>query len=156
MYDDVFIVALRVDIEVVPQVASDGNAAESPFSYLLYVVQGHSSLGDDAMVDNTLPLGVTKFVGSKGGFVFVFRDAVEDVAQQDILALRLHLFDALQVVASACDGTMIRSGSLWVSLAEVYAQKTEFVAQVEMVVYDNLAAVLLWHETQEPLAIYWF
>jgi len=154
--DKFLIVLPGVDIEAVPEVAPDGNASESPFSDLLDVVEADASFGDNLAVYDAASGCSVQFVGREGSLVLVFRYAVEDVSEQDILARRLSLDDALQVVAGAGDGASVGCRSLRMSFAKVNAHQTELVAKIEMVVNDDFTAVLLWNEAQQTLAEYRF
>ena len=89
------VVLLRVDIEVIPQVTPDGHTAEPIFAHLLNVLKRHTTLGHHMAVYDALPCSSQQFVGGERGFVLTFRDAVEDVAKQNVLALRFMLLKAL-------------------------------------------------------------
>ena len=58
--DKFLIVLSGVDIEAVPEVASDGNASESPFSDLLDVVEADASFGDNLAVYDAVQFKVDR------------------------------------------------------------------------------------------------
>lgn len=121
------VVLLRVDIEVIPQVTPDGHTAEPIFAHLLNVFKRHTTLGHHMAVYDALPCSSQQFVGGKRGFVLTFRDAVEDVAKQNILALRFMLLKALQVITSASDRSLVRNRSLRMALAEMNAHQIKLI-----------------------------
>ena len=59
---------------------------------------------------------------------------------------------ALQVVASASDRTIVRSGRFRMTFAEMNTHQAELVAQIEVIVHDNPAAILFRHKAQQSLA----
>ena len=81
-----------------------------------------------------------------GGDVYVFD------AELTPGGFRLLLHDTLQVVAGSSDRTVVGGRCLRMPFAEVNAHQPKLVTQIEVVVNDNLFAILFRHEAQQTLA----
>lgn len=153
MGDEILVVVCRVNVEAVPDVAEHDCATETIALDACDVIKSDAAQGHHFAVNPALCGVLLQHFVCEGRFVTLFGDAVENRAEQDIVAHGFLRFDLFDGVTRAADVSFVSGWRFGVALVQVYAHELILIFQVEVVMYHDAFPVTFGYEREQSLGI---
>ena len=152
MIDQLLVIVTAVDVESFPDIAADDDSTKSVITHFVQILESNTALGHHMLVDDTLSGSLMQLFVGETTDILRLGDAVEDVLEDDILALGTQLAHLLERVASAAHHVVVVSRFGRIVVTQVDSHQVEFLLEVEVIVNHDTFVVLGRHQSEQSLA----
>ena len=137
------VILFVMDVEAVPQVAAEDDAAESEFLHQSHVVDIDTAECIHMLVDESLSGRLFQLFHSEIGILVGLALAVEDVLEEDVVGFLLGRLQLVYFHAGTREMPFVAFGQRRVGRFDVDASEPVFPFQVVMVVHGDFAVNVL-------------
>ena len=124
---EILVVLLLMDVETVPQVATDDYASKTQVAHLTDIVKIDAAHRIDMLVDKTFPAGLAQLLLADCLLVLGIALTVEDGLQENIIGFLLGIMQFGNTVAGAAEMAFVAIGQFCIGCIEVNTFKTKFL-----------------------------
>ena len=141
---------------LLPHVAQDGRAAEAHVPQLPDVIGIHAAQSHDLAVYRAPEGGCLQRIHSESRVVSGLGDAVEDRAEEEVIADVAPPVQLVQRVARAADAALVSGGREGATAVQVDAPQTVADGEVEVLVQRDAASMVFGNGLQQGLDLRFF
>ena len=124
---EILVVLLLMDVETIPQVATDDYASKTQVAHLTDIVKIDAAHRIDMLVDKTFPAGLAQLLLADCLLVLGIALTVEDGLQENIIGFLLGIMQFGNTVAGAAEMAFVAIGQFCIGCIEVDSLKTKFL-----------------------------